>query len=636
MKKITSLLLAIFMGTSMLAMASCGGNKGNNNNNDSSVECTEHVYSEDFVCVKEPTCTEVGKKAIACVNCGEIKGEQADIIARGHDYGNAGVCKRCSKKAVVPAADPSATYIDPTDSSSGINGTGKDFDRYGLSVDGYYQIELGRTGQMWVEFAFPEAGQYALYSTQNNGVKVTRYDASAQYIPIDENGNYIGFEGGKLDGNNFISTVNCGTIYWNDSIRATFCFAGSNGSSAKIHIVKIDEPAWQPSYEHVDIRAEQIDGNAPEGPEGSMPVVVPYTTDYFLDDTGYYRMGTPENPGNLIYVAITATAERMFLDSSFSAIQYQGPNLFLDGGYNADGNHIVLNYAPFIMNDTNYGGTFDSYQTYVNSDGMYPVNEELFTFLNLYIQKNMPMDIPAEIWEDPVAREHSAWLAACFYYAELELGSSLNPYKITDSTFTVTTIEYDYVYYSLRYTNQTNSNIYVSFVDVICEDENALMQIGDKNYYGPFNVRVETNANKGAEIKFASKDGSVISYDVVLQDAQDGAADHPLTLTLDENGNATLEFTAIHMLDGSISYETYYEYVATKTGTLTFSTEADIYMLASNVTVDSTASSTDGTESTSTDVYLNNGVANMNVKAGDVISIYVSSKTADSVSFNIQ
>lgn len=627
MKKISSLLLALFMGTSLLALASCGGGSGKGNKN-----CSEHVYSEDFVCITEPTCTEVGKKAIACVNCGAIKGDKADIAARGHDYANTGACKRCNKKAAIPAADSSASYTNIISEFSGCTGT--DYDRYELKTDTYYEVEIGRTKSVWVSVSVPEAGQYALYSIENNGVTAKRYDASAHYIPIDKDGNYIGHASGELSGGNFISTVNCGELYWSTEWRATFCLTGDAGSTAKIVIVRIDTPAWQPGYMHKDILATEIDGRAPNGPEGATPTVVPYETDYFFDEeVGFYRMGTPSNPGALIYVAITAIPERMLLDSTFAQIQYQGPNLNLDGGYNADGDHIVLHYAPFIMSDETYGGTSNSYELYVNDDGMYPVNQELFTFLNLYVYSNSPMDIPEEILNNPAKREHSAWLAACYYYDTLPLGSEANPYKVTDSQFTVTTIEYDYIFYSIRYTNETDSNAYVSFVDVICEDANALMVVGDKNYYGPFNVRIETNYNKGASVKFATQDGSAASFEVTLQDAQDGAVDYPIELN---GGTETLNFTTIHMLDGSISYECYYYYTAKSTGTLTLSTDADIYMLANNATVDANASSTDGAESTSTDTYLTNGVATMDVTAGDVISIYLSNKTGASVSFSIE
>lgn len=649
MKKMLSLLMATLMSASLVSMAACGDKGGSTNsnsennseNNSANVECDEHVYSEDFVCIQEPTCLEVGKKAIACEKCGDVKGNTADIAARGHDYKNNGICDRCGVQATLPTPDANATYLDPSDASNGIKGTGAEYEWYQLSEGGYYEIEIGRTKKVWVNFGVSKSGQYALYSIENNGVSVKRYDASAQYIPIDQDGNYIGFDAGVRADGNFVATVSCGDIYWSDQWKATFCLTGEAGSTAKFHIVRIDDPAWAPGYTHKDILAEQIDGKAPNGPEGSIPTVVPYTTEYFYDyneatDTGYYRMGTPENPGELIYVAITSVPERMLSDSTFAEIEYQGPNLSLDGGYNADGDHIVLNYVPFIMNDESYGGTYNSYQTFTNDDGLYPVNQELFEFLNLYVQKSMPMDIPEEIWGDAEKRANSAWLAACYYYAELELGSELNPYKVTDNMFTVTTIEFDYVYYNIRYTNETDTNIYVSYVDVICEDENAVMLIGNQSYHGPFNVRIETNSSAGANLMFASKNGAAISYDIVLQDATDGAADYPIALTPDADGNVTLNFSTIHMLDGSISYECYYTYTATKTGTLTLSTEADIYMLATNATVDANASSNDGETPTSTDTYLHNGKATMSVTAGDVISIYVSSDSADSVAFNIQ
>ena len=647
-KKILALLLATMMSTSLVAMSACNNTSGNDstsnttseNNDSTKVECTEHVYSEDLVCIQEPTCLEVGKKAIACVNCGTVKGDVADITARGHDYKSNGTCARCGETPTLPKTDANATYINIYDTDSSCKGT--DFDRYPVATDNYYEIEIGRTKSLWISVAVPEAGQYAVYSIENNGVSIKRYDASTQYIPIDQEGNYIGYEQGNLANGNFISTVSCGDIYWSDQWRATFCFSGNAGSTAKIRIVKIDDAAWQPGYVRKDVLAEQIDGKAPNGPEGAIPTVVPYDTEYFYDyneetDTGYYRMGTPENPGDIIYVAITAVAERLLLDKSLSVIQYEGNNLTLGDGTTADGDYLLRQYAPFIMSDETYGGTSNCYELYVNDDGMYPVNQELFEFLNLYVKNTKPMDIPDEIWDDVTKRENSAWLSACYYYDVLPLGSQLNPYKVTDNKFTVETKEYEYVYYNIRYTNETDSNAYVSYVDIICEDPNALLYINNQPHFAPFNVRIETNYSVGADLMFASKDGSAISYEIVLQDATDGAADYPFALTPDANGDVTLDFIPIYMLDGSVSNECYYEYTATQSGTLTFSTDADIYFLATNKTVDENASSTDGEESTATDTYLNaNGEAKMNVKAGDVIAIYVSNQTADSVVLNIK
>ena len=87
-------------------------------------------------------------------------------------------------------------YIYPadnfTDWATPLSGNGADFNRFECT-EGYYKIDVPASGEVFYSFSVRSEGQYALYSLDGAaGVTVTRYDATTQYIPTDDNGRYIG------------------------------------------------------------------------------------------------------------------------------------------------------------------------------------------------------------------------------------------------------------------------------------------------------------------------------------------------------------------------------------------------------------------------------------------------------------
>ena len=438
---------------------------------------------------------------------------------------NDGICIYCEGFPDIPDAPKKIRYINNFDEGNPFeeNGeTGEEYNRYEVEIGdngGYYEFEISQE-KTWVSLSVPEAGQYAIYTIDTpENTTVTRYDASTFYIPpTGETARTLSDEG-FLPAGTLFSDVNCSTTHWNAQWRATWAIEAPNGSTVKVRFVCLGDPAWIPQYVYEDVIPTEINGKkAPEAEEAYVPVTVPYESEYFYDeDCGYYRMGSKENAGEIIYVAITAPAARLLGEKSFTNIQYEGNNLSLGDGTTEDGDYLVKNYVPFIMNN---GGDQNAeadkqancYQNYVNSDGLYPVTQELYRFLNLYVGKNRPFDIPDELWSNEINRKQSAWLSACYYYDELTLGSIDRPIEITAEQFntdiTVNTIEWDYVYYTVTAGEKACA--------ITSTESNSLIIVnGGEPINGPFTVVV--NAGETVTFMLAAADGSEISYNIRIK-----------------------------------------------------------------------------------------------------------------------
>ncbi|MBQ8323465.1 MAG: hypothetical protein IJX91_05815 [Clostridia bacterium] len=488
---------------------------GDTSGDDGYDEC-EHEWV--WTLEKEPTCTENGTKTAVCTIDSAHK-QTLPVEKRGHEFDN-GVCVRCQSTPTVPAAPDLIEYVNNYDEGNPFEErgeTGEEYNRYEVKLnesDGYYEFEIGRE-KTWLSLSVPEAGQYAIYTVGNlpDGVSITRYDASVFYIPANgEKARVLG-ENDFLPAGTLFSDVNCATTYWNTQWRATWSLEAPVGSVVKVRFVRIGAPAWTPSYVYETVVPTQINGvKAPEGAETHTPVDVPYESGYFYDETcGYYRMGTKDAPGEIIYAAISAPAARLLGEQKFTTIQYEGNNLSLGDGYTVDGDYFVKNYVSFIMNNggdqnATADATANCYQNYVNSDGLYPVTAELYDFLTLYARKNRPFEISDEIWNDETARKEKAWLSACYYYEELVLGSADRPIEILPEQFgtdiAVDTIEWDYVYYTVTAGSAACT--------IACENENALLLLGENVFTGPFSVKVE--AGETVTFMLAATDGSATSY----------------------------------------------------------------------------------------------------------------------------
>ncbi len=391
--------------------------------------------------------------------CGDAPKSECEI--KGHEYSETDLlCVRCEKKAPIPSVPSNQKFPLVEPCTHGLQncpvceyvGTGEnEWDRLELK-EGCYTVEIGSDGELWLSFSVSQAGQYVLHSVGGDeDVAATRHAANAHYV--NEKGIAAFEENGE-----FYSYVNCGNAYFNDEWRATYCLKAPTGTMVQIRFIRIDEPAWEPNIIRTSVYAKELTEKAQDGGEDKELTDVPYDSAYFFDESvGYYRMGTKNAPGEIIYAAIDRAAPRLFGSETdgdpvkfTNLLKNSGTALNISNGLTANGDYNVLCYTPFIMNWVDENASWGSrpgetasepegdpnkvcYQNYCNADGVYPVNRELFTFLSLYVKANPPTDSEG-------ANENTTWLSACYYYGQRKDGTEDNPKVLTvgDNSVTLT------------------------------------------------------------------------------------------------------------------------------------------------------------------------------------------------------
>ncbi len=479
-------------------------------------------------------------------------------------------------------------YIYPADNFTDwaipLSGDGEDFNRYECE-EGYYQISLPAGREVFYSFSVRSEGQYALYSLDGaNGITVTRYDAHTHYIPTDDNGRYTGEQADETEGNNFYSRVNCSTKHFNAQWRATYGLKAESATTVKVRFVWIDEALPDPETIETKITAKEIVGVAADGETGKSAIVVPYTSEYFYDadcelaftplgggepvyKKGFYRLGTPEKKGEIIYAAITSVPDRMF-DKTFATIQYDGNNLTLQTGTAENGDYLVNNYVDFIMSN---GGEVDNanggvpvegdptklcYENVTNKDGLYPVNQELFEFLNYYVQKNSVPSIDESI------SKSAYWLAPCYYYAAVEAGTRNHPLSLRVGDTEIEIEENGYVYCAIA----ENGTFTLS-----CNDVGASAAINGVRHDAPFAITVEKAAVNEILVAFPNASPASGTLTLTLAKTQ-GTQDNPLTLT-----TGSIQATPVKLLTTTgVQYSVCYAFTATADGTLSLSFPASL------------------------------------------------------------
>ncbi len=459
---------------------------------------------------------------------------------------------------IFPEDDDPITYRSVKD------GDGTAFSRYECKV-GYYELELPGDGvETFYSFSVMQTGMYALYTmdtiSEDSGITIMRYDASIHYIPTDEDGNYIGEEADLVPEKNVLySKVNCGEAYSEQSDlenwRATYGITSETATTLKVRFVRIGDPLKAPKEISTSIEAKELKGRILDEEHliGKQAIPVPFGSTYFYDEDyemtvqsltdssktdkvkGFYRMGTEEKPGEVIYMAITSVPSRMFGGNTFANIQYEGDNLSLFVEENEDGDYLVNDYVDFIMND---GGVEEGekdtdklcYQNCVNvmtnklnsntQVGMYPVNQELYDFLTLYVKNNPPaMDA-----EDLAAYESTLWLAPCYYYAQVRFGSEAYPNNVTTGTTTVNVEAYSEVYYNVKWAATTGENgvaVTSGQFALTCDTENAVIFYNGINYRvtasEPVILTLDADSTTGATfaVKYLDDKGTVDKTDDV-------------------------------------------------------------------------------------------------------------------------
>ncbi len=429
-------------------------------------------------------CRKGGETSSSSSSSEETLGACA-VKGHGYDY-STGLCVRCEKKAVIPALPSKQKFplVEPCPHEMNncpdcdYTGTGESmWNRLelmdvrqinGVNKEGCYTVEIGAKGVLWLSFSVAKAGQYVFHTVGGNqNVKVTRHAANDHYV------NEKGIPATVENGDSYVYD-NCGEGYFNPQWRSTYSLTGAAGTRIKIRFIYIDEPAWEPATIHTKIYATELKQKAEDMPSDKELVDVPYDTKYFFDEEkGCYRMGTKEEPGEIIYAAIDTPALRLFGEAEegddfkfTNLLKNSGTALNITDGLTENDDYNVLCYTPFIMNWKDDNASWGSrpgadaeepeanpdkvcYQNYCNNVGVYPVNKELFKFLNLYVKAHKPVD-NAISNEDWVAQKDYLWLSACYYYGQVDKGTESNPYIFTEGTFVVDLPALNYLYCSFE------------------------------------------------------------------------------------------------------------------------------------------------------------------------------------------
>ena len=573
------------------------------------------------------SCLEAGEMAEVCKYDKTHKKNVTAIPARGHDYNDNGLCA-CGQTPTIPTL-PTQGYINPAaDPNYSLHNSDltsmEIYNRYTLSVDTPYTAELQTTEYyddetlsyyteyaFWFHFSIPEPGQYAIISHSNpNNLTITRYDANSQYV------NPARLEGRIMDDGNFIATVSCNETYFNSEWLTVGCIRGTaEGQTVNFSIVRVDEPAWESQTINQAMEAQNINGKkAPEGAVGTKPTEVPYDSEgiYFSEDDGYYHLAT----GEVIYMAISKPSPRQFGNgttafTTLSTVEGTVSNFNIHIANLPSGDKLVYNYLPMIMADpTNEGLTYNenSYQAQANGDGLYPVTKELYEFLQLHAQKQPPYSKPA------TAYSANAWLANCYYYKVLPIGSIENPEVFTGAgTYTVTqTDAYEDYYFQVAASNSVET-----FYTITVNTYNVILYIGDTQY-----------ANTGSELRIINVPFQAGRQSITFYCRDRSEANRPIEFTItemegsrtnpidsEETATLTAQPVKIHTVDG-FTYEVYYAYTATEDGTLTLtSTNADAIIQLGVST-------------------LEEGTVSVTVTAGETVLLYV--KTAEGGTVDVE
>ncbi len=354
---------------------------------------------------------------------------------------------------------------------------GSEYNRY-EGEEGEYVIQLTAGKTHYYSFSVKSAGQYALETLEvNDNVSIARHSANESYLSP------VGTPATEQEDGTLISKVTCTQVYFNSSWRATYAVTAEASGTLRIRFYRLGDAPPDPKYIVTKVVAEEIVGRAPEGPAEEEAVQVPWLVKdnptYFYDEDyemtfidlvtgeektarGFYRYGYKTDlNAPVIWAAITSSSERYLENTSFSALESPGINLTIQTGTRPSTHPDVQdilqnNYVDFIMNN---GGIIDSitekpvegdatklcYMNVTNSDGLYPVNQELFEFLNYYTQKNPPfIDDGVNI-----ARENY-WLAPCYYYQSVVSGTQNKPIVLQTGAPTFLSANMKNTYYKIE------------------------------------------------------------------------------------------------------------------------------------------------------------------------------------------
>lgn len=312
---------------------------------------------------------------------------------------------------------------DETEYKQFSGGNGSAYERY-QAVEGTYKITVTEEDQeQYISFFPSKTGTWAIESSGATNVinpKVSFYNASVEYL-----GNPVAEHDDKSETNK--------NFYYEFEVKPVFYYGitDENGSAVvnpeyrDTFMVQIDDETIssypvtfditfkfvsdyytpEKEYTRYDVETTETLSKFPDRPSNVEFKTVPYAANPVYNETdGFYHIGSKD--GELIMVRITQVATRLF-DTSFTLVNANRNCLLIQ---TLENDEIVLyDYSDLIIN---------VYPQYCNNDGVYPVNQELYRFLNMYIVENRnDVNIPSST---PTEKK---WLAPCYYYKQVESDS---------------------------------------------------------------------------------------------------------------------------------------------------------------------------------------------------------------------
>lgn len=219
----------------------------------------------------------------------------------------------------------------------------------------------------------------------------------------------------KFSGTNYIDIE---VTYDYSHLQHCLAFIADMNCDVTISVERIgDVPEWSDVYVNAELPADATQTNDQNG----RIIDVPLNSTVVKGDDGYYHLDSKTGP--IIYVQLKDGTRAN--DLSILALTSQEVS---DGSINGTttksffDNYITEEFDDTtnsgVRTHTNYTQVIKDYANFANSDGLYPVNDQIKTILDTFCKNSS--------WSS----YQNYWLAACSYYGAPADGSADSPYDV--------------------------------------------------------------------------------------------------------------------------------------------------------------------------------------------------------------
>lgn len=291
----------------------------------------------------------------------------------------------------------------------------------------------------------------------------------------------------KFTGSNYVDV----TIEFDSSFLA-YCLAFISDTNCEVTI-SVERIGDVPTWSDVQVTAKLPANAAKEDEHEGRIIDVPLNSTIVKDANGLYHKDNVNGP--IIYVQLLkgTRANEMAMRDLTSYTVGEGSDASTRSAFN---NYVTEEFDEAtnsgVRIHTDYTDVVKSYSSFANSDGLYPVNDQIKTILETFCKSFSG-------WN----RYDNYWVAACSYYGPVADGTQNAPYDLVTGTNTL----------------NLNGKTYVSF------------KAGATGYYG-----------------FSSSNGTVAISNAINVDGAyyvNVANNQEIVFAITGNGEATVTVTAI-------------------------------------------------------------------------------------------